>query len=249
MAKILIIGMGYIGMALAENDARFAIVSHDTFEHTRLDTYEAVVNAAAIAGQTKCEAVDYGEVRKANVDFPIYVEKRCFHQGLKCIQFSTVAVYERKSVPMADVKENRGNYEKQSEESPVFAHNAYICSKLEMELSLTSSYILRIGYFKPSLLARIKNYKYVQDTWCSILTTTDLKQAILDITDYDIPQHVYNLKSHDVYLPDFVASHYKPLPIRYETEAGMSPAIPISNAKYDMYCNWAKAESHREESE
>ena len=234
MTKILAVGRGYIGKAL-NHYKEFELISHSKFleDPGVVLGYEGVVNTAGIIGHRNCDAAGYEAVMKANVAFPLRVQAACLKANVRCIQLTTVGISELQVAPTADIR-FRVNM-------PVYPHNLYCASKILLEASLRNKLciLLRLpwvvveGVFRD----RIKNWTSVQDTWASVLEVPDLYKSILKLTQpidddmdrlYPKNSGLYQLKSYDVYFPDFIKSHLDmELPIRTDYPRDMTAAVPL----------------------
>ena len=232
--KILCIGRGYIGRALAAFDG-FEVLSHqEVLSHPeRLAAYKGVVNCAGIVGHRKCQDAGYTAVIDANVRLPQHLHQLCQHKNIAFLQLSTVGI-SKKQVALRST-------ERVSEEMSVYPHNLYCASKLLSEVTLkeTACVLFRLPWVVvPGVFeSRFKNWDAVQDTHTSLLEISDLAAAILAVVKRfhsycPVAPGVYHLKSRDVYFPEFVAAVLgMELPARQTYPADMTAAVPMETCR------------------
>jgi len=210
---ILIIGRGLIGTEIASTMKEHILVPHaHEWKWRKLiasNSMQLVVNAAGLAGDKRCKDAGWDAVKKANVDLTLDIVKTCMNHQTKCLLFSTGGVYAK---PHSTPK---------SEDAERYAPNDYIRSKIEMEDALEGLdvTIFRIPAFFGSgvhpfeLINRIRNWKYVQDSYFHILYTQTLCRAIAHVANHKV-NGIFNIADYEFqHLPSFVEDHYQKLPV------------------------------------
>ena len=226
--KILCVGRGYLGKALAEFDD-FDVISHQTFTKYPdvVSDYNGVVNCAGIVGHRKCDEEGYDPVIEANVKFAVTLQNNCLAHGVHFIQPSTIGISLRQwsTAPEFLV----------SESMPIYPHNLYCASKIlnEHALNQQNTTILRLPWVvvPGTFESRIQNWKEVQSTICSIIELEDLRCALLN-TLRKRAVGVYNIKTTDVYFPDFIKARFGlDLPERETGTNNMTASVPMDTRK------------------
>lgn len=239
--KILIIGRGVIGKALAEHlNCDLIPAAEFRLNTTIVRKYDAVVNCAAVVGTGTCDRWGWEHVAKANVAFPKSIQSACRAFNVKDIQISTVGVYRNQVSPqLPEIYVD--------EDSEVFPHNIYTASKLLMEQmlwhkGLGKTIVLRLGFFASDeqWYDRVINWKEVQDTWSSYTTVETLANAICKAIELNMTG-LFNITSGEMYLPQFIDElrermqhKLHPVPemtIRKEYPSNMTSAVPVSSEK------------------
>ena len=235
--KILCVGRGYIGTALAEHYG-FTAISHQLFlENPELliDT-DAVVNTAGIVGHGKCDEAGYDEVIKANVDFALTLQTETLKRGGHFIQLSTIGISEKQVAPSISRHDSKLPFTVR-EGTFVFPHNLYCASKIlnESVVSRRQHTILRLpwvlvgGVFE----SRLQNWKSVQDTWCSVLGVEHLIKVIKHVAYYKTTG-TYHVADRHVYFPEFIKQQLgKHLPIRADYPKNMTAAVPVDTCSIE----------------
>ena len=221
---ITVVGAGIVGTALltyphvrllqsAEWDA---FSSHE--RSAVLAKTELFVNAVAIAGSPKCEAVGYANVMAVNVAKALAYLKQVAAHDVPVVVLSTTGVYATTTSLTREPA--------QTIDSPVYPHNLYCASKLLMEQVCQDARILRIPWFFTGdyLQQRAKAWRVVQDTYTSYLESERLYVCLCQLAD--APPGLYQCHSGIVYLPDMLPA----LPVRTEVPTGMSAAVPIQES-------------------
>lgn len=214
--KITCIGRGTIGKALSLFNG-FEVISHTD----EIDMGgDMIVNCAGIVGDAKCD--NYKDVVNANVEHAVALS----NIQRPIIQFSSAGVYAKQYCKTSTDKLKEGD--------PVYPHNLYCASKILMENALAkyaNTYILRIPFVEVEGLGeRYKNYQWVQDGYCSIVTPETIASVIKRILKKHLKSGVYNIRSKEVYFPSFVNNYLDtPLEIRYDPPGKSSTANVVLN--------------------
>ena len=233
--NLLAVGRGFIGTAFAR-DSRVTLVPHSQAFEDDLDIsrYDAIINCAGIVGDSKCQKDDFQAVFTANSILPRRLHLHAVKHGIKFFQLSTTGMYFPQSCP------NLKTFTKPNETSPTQGYNAYVISKLQAEEILLNAnetprpYILRVPLIKGQLQARVKNWRYCQDTYLSLISTPKLIEIVFSILAKKPPGGLYNVAEEIIYLPDFIARLGTKLPVRTEVSETMTSAVPICTQKAEV---------------
>lgn len=242
MKRILVIGRGTIGKALAEHDPDYHLASVGDFRSCKYvaGNWLGVVNAAGIVGAGACYKHSWQEVMKANVELPMKIKKACDYFNVPSVMLSSIGIYKRQ------VSENADWYD--HEFSEVYPHNPYVASKLLMEhviasggSGLKSTSIFRIPFFDDTeqWYNRVVNWKEVQSTHTSMVSVETLSKAIKKVFQAAHKLNgLYNIATEVRYLPHFIdvlrmRTSDKDVEIpqlhhRSEYPPDMTAAIPVS---------------------
>ena len=214
-----IIGKGFLGSQLYAylDDKKNRLVSHDEVSESEIRALspKLIINAAAIAGQRKCEAAGKQETFSANIDFALGVAKLATQVGSQCLQFSSAGVYAKPhSTPKRESHQRNPN-------------NLYIESKIIMEDALKEldveaiifrvSNIIGFGDHESDFRNRIRQWQWVQSAYSSLVSIETLVAVIQHIAIYKV-SGIFNIAEGFVYLPSYVAEHYKKLPIQKDSQ-------------------------------
>ncbi len=229
--KILAVGRGFVGTALAR-DVNVDVVSHtDPFKHNaNFDGYAAVVNCAGIAGERKCREAAPDDVQIANVHVPTELFYFANEIGAVLFHLSTTGMYRPQTCPVLE------GFQKPNEESRVAPYNAYVKSKLVAEKHLVvceCCYVLRVPMFEDGVRAKAKDWDSVQDTYLSLTSPTHLLSVIRMFLEKRPEFGLYNISEKVVYLPDFIKSLGIDIPIETQVRETMTSAVPISTQKIE----------------
>ena len=242
MKKILCVGRGYVGKALAKY-ADFSVISHQAFLENpdSLLGFDSVVNTAGITGHRKCDEAGYDATIEANVAFASYLQGEVIKRKKNFIQLSTIGISKAQVAPNVQYahRQYRTGFNPEppfyvNEHMPIYPHNLYVASKIlnEQVISKRKYCILRLpwvlveGVFE----SRAKHWDAVQDTWCSILRIQTLVEAVKCASQGVIG--TYHLSDAHVYFPEFINELLgKQLPIRTDFPENMTAAVPVSTAK------------------
>ena len=233
MKKVLCVGRGYVGGALA-NFEGFDAISHKAFldnPEVILD-YDVLVNTAGVIGHRKCEEAGYDEVIEANVHLPLFMQTEALRYKKDFIHLSTIGIVETQVAPSLTVHDTEPPFYAH-EHTFIYPHNLYCASKIISDhmLSKRKNLILRLPWVLVADVfeSRIENWDSVQDTWCSTLSIELLAKFIQQ-------NHgaigTYHIADAHVYFPAFVSDVLgKHLPIRTDYPSNMTAAVPLDTEK------------------
>lgn len=241
--KILVVGRGVIGKALAAYDTDYHLGSSEDYLAGKflISDWAGVVNAAGVVGEGSCRRHSWYHVVKANVELPLKIKKACEYFNVPNIQLSTVGIYQRQTSLVPDKFDD--------EDAPVFPYNAYTASKLLMEQLISrggigTSTIFRLAFFEDheQWYHRVLNWKEVQNTYTNFTTVAVLSKAIKNVLGRAHTLNgVYNIAADVQYLPHFIDQlrqkmsyklHQIPkMRIREEHPHDMTSVAPISTEK------------------
>ena len=202
-AKWVVVGTGVVGSIFKPLDD-FDVVHHSDWKEL-LQSRKAVIDCSGLAGWQTCNSVPFYEVLKANVALPLTIAEACQESGIPFVTMSTMAVYR-----MVQGKAVKEDFE-------IFPQNAYVGSKILMELCLLNMkcFIFRLARvigndnLPRSFANKIKKWKVVEDVMESILYPHTLVEAVKNAVSSPNPEYgIYNIASETVHLPTFIKNRY-----------------------------------------
>lgn len=235
---ILIIGRGEIGTTLNYYFKDSVLVSHQDFLNSLgIDGYDvadkdAVINCAGITGDLACKEAGLTKVLTANVEFPLKVANACRDSGVKCIQLSSAAIYQKQ------VSLSLDDSEYVSESEPVEGRNLYAASKIKMEELLADYpvHILRFGWFyinNNTFREKHSDRKWVPNTYVTNCHLSTLLKSIQGIIDDKLPADVYNIGTSPMHLPGWFESRGLYPKVVGDIPEDMSAATLLSTKKIE----------------
>lgn len=241
--KVLVIGRGTVGSALAEFQGVTAI-SHKSLGPDSLDDFDILVNCAGIGGYGRCKAAGHSEVMTANVQLALDLQNYCLSRGVPFVQLSTMGVYAKQVKPLL-VYSMDGKPDFITEDCRVYPHNLYCSSKIIAEQLLAEkivdgrgTYILRMGWLvgTDSFRQRARQFGSVQNTYCGITYPETLIKVLHNIVrkseDSFFKVGIYNLQSKTVWFPLYVKEILGyGLPCRDDYPKDMTSAVPLDTTK------------------
>lgn len=246
MEKKLVVGRGMVAQCFAASDDA-VLTSHRTWQvRTNFHT-NAIVCTAGIVGKRRCDNARWSSIWESNVGLPLQLQKAAAAEmGIPFIVFSSSSIY----------RSNRDG--RNTETSDVHPHNRYCASKIAMENALlraateffnqfgddSRTYILRIPQlvlFEESpwnFSKKIEEWDSIDECTIPVIYPDTISKAVDRIVGRkDICAGIYNLASEEVYLPDFIESHF-PRWIGKTTPAGvgeecvrMSPLMALEKSQ------------------
>lgn len=205
--KYLVVGRGLIGTMLDEYE-HVELISHSEFRELpewEWRDYEGYVCTAAVQGEAVCQKTSWDEVVKGNVQLPMELLHASERTQKPVVLFSTSGVYKEPG--------------QRKETDDVEPHNRYTASKLMMEYAVEreryeKAYIFRIPFVclfgdgTMDMPSRVSRWVQCEDVETSIVYREHLCRAVTNALREKAPGGLYNVKSTDIRLPEFVKDQF-----------------------------------------
>ena len=228
--KLLCIGRGFIGKALAKRE-NVDVIAHQAFlrEYSAISGYDAFINTSGIVGDFKCQHTPYDEVHDANTLLPRRFSMLARHRRAKFFQLSSTGMYIPQACPIYE------GYRRPDESSKIKSYNRYVASKVHAEellMAAGNAFILRTPLIEDELSKRSEKWEFVQDTYLSLVDMDFIYDVICRIVKKSVPYGIYNISQKTVYLPDHIYDLTgRKLPLRSKVPETMTSAVPVDITK------------------